>query len=161
MFGLGKKEQEDKSDEAKAQKNKVDSPANQKAKQFIEFIMMHAQNVMFVLGQVPTPDGRQMRPNLESAKVLIDQLELIREKTEGNLNKVEKKIIDDTIQSVNMAFVETSGGTPVSMIPSHTPEIELPELDELEDEQELESPKTEEKKTTPEDDKRKFYKSYG
>jgi hypothetical protein len=58
-----------------------------------------------------------MQPNLEAAKMLIDQLEMIQEKTRGNLLTQEASILEDALKNVRLAFVETSGGTPASMMP--------------------------------------------
>jgi hypothetical protein len=58
-----------------------------------------------------------MQPNLEAAKMLIDQLEMIQEKTRGNLSTQEGAILEDALKNVRLAFVEASGGTPASMMP--------------------------------------------
>ncbi|MDR1144803.1 MAG: DUF1844 domain-containing protein [Verrucomicrobiales bacterium] len=95
---------------------------------FLQLVMMQAQNTLYVLGKIPTPDGRVPAPNLEAAKMLIDQLEVIKIKTQGNLNKQEAAILEEALSSVQMAFVEVSGGTPASMMPSRDPGLDLPEI---------------------------------
>jgi hypothetical protein len=147
------------------------SDTNEKmlVQQFIQFVLVQAQNILFVLGKIPTPDGAVMPPNLSAAKMLIDQLEMIRHKTEGNLNSHETKILNEALENVNMAFVEVSGGTPASMMPSRTPQYDLPEMEEEEaDETELSqetqarpSQLEEEKPQVSEENKKKYYKSYG
>jgi Domain of unknown function (DUF1844) len=148
------------------------------AQKFVQFLMMHAQNILFVLGRIPTPDGRQHPPNLEAGKVLIDQLEVIRLKTKGNLSKQEEQIFDETLNSLRLAFVESSGGTPASMMPERDMGFEMPDLEEVENHE----PSSPEAKSTveaseaasvtestpaqpakPEDDpnKKKYFKSYG
>src|SRR5471032_1119108 len=87
------------------------------AQRFVQFVMMQAQNIFYVLGLIPSPDGRPIPPNLEAAKLLIDQLEMIQEKTRGNLSAQESSILDDALKNVRLAFVEASGGTPASMMP--------------------------------------------
>jgi len=87
------------------------------AQRFVQFVMMQAQNIFYVLGRIPSPDGRPTPPNLEVAKLLIDQLEMIQEKTRGNLSSQESTILDDALKNVRLAFVESSGGTPASMMP--------------------------------------------
>ena len=96
------------------------------AQRFVQFVMMQAQNIFYVLGRIPSPDGRPMPPNLEAAKILIDQLEMIQEKTRGNLSTQESSILDDALKNVRLAFVESSGGTPASMMPkSNLPDFPL------------------------------------
>src|SRR5277367_5468678 len=92
--------------------------------------MMQAQNIFYVLGRIPSPDGRPIPPNLEAAKILIDQLEMIMEKTRGNLSAQEASILEDALKNVRLAFVEVSGGTPASMMPkSNLPEFPLEDED--------------------------------
>jgi hypothetical protein len=87
------------------------------AQRFVQFVMMQAQNIFYVLGRIPSPDGRPIPPNLEAAKLLIDQLEMVQEKTRNNLSAQESSILDDALKNVRLAFVEVSGGTPASMMP--------------------------------------------
>jgi hypothetical protein len=102
---------------AEIQKNSSTVGNAEMAQRFVQFVMMQAQNVYYVLGKIPSPDGRAIPPNLEAAKLLIDQLEMIQEKTRGNLVSQETQILDDALKNIRLAFVETSGGTPASMMP--------------------------------------------
>lgn len=95
------------------------------AQKFVQFIMVQAQNILFVLGKIPGPDGTAPSPNLEAAKMLIDQLEVIQVKTKGNLSEQEARILSDTLQEIRLSFVEASGGTPASMMPDRGPHIDL------------------------------------
>lgn len=102
-----------------AEIKKENSPVGnaEMAQRFVQFVMMQAQNVYYVLGRIPSPDGRPIPPNLEAAKLLIDQLEMIQEKTRGNLIQQEAAILEEALKNVRLAFVEVSGGTPASMMP--------------------------------------------
>ena len=98
------------------------------AQRFVQFVMIQAQNIFYVLGRIPSPDGRPIPPNLEAGKLLIDQLEMIQEKTRNNLSVQESSILDDALKNVRLAFVEVSGGTPASMMPkSNLPDFPLDE----------------------------------
>jgi hypothetical protein len=102
------------------------------AQRFVQFVMIQVQNIFYVLGRIPSPDGRPMEPNLETGKILIDQLEMIQAKTAGNLSPQESSILDDALKNVRLAFVEVSGGTPASMMPkSNLPEFPLEDEDGL------------------------------
>lgn len=151
-------------------KNEPGMSQGELAQKFVQFIMMQAQNILFVLGRIPTPDGRQHAPNLEAAKVLIDQLDVIFIKTQGNLLKQEEKIFEETLTSLRLAFVETSGGTPPSMMPDRDMGFDLPDLEEdLPDEsspQATTTPVAEPATVVPEaptedPNKKKYFKSYG
>ena len=135
-------------------------------RKFVQFIMVQAQNILYVLGRIPTPEGERLPPNLQAAKMMIDHLDLIALKTQGNLNSQEEKILKEALQQVQMAFVEASGGTPPSMMPDRGPQMEMPDLDEdLEPEpsvvREAPNAPTPIPKTEPGEDKKKFFKSYG
>jgi len=138
-------------------------------RKFVQFIMVQAQNILYVLGRIPTPEGERLPPNLQAAKMMIDHLDLIALKTQGNLNSQEEKILKEALQQVQMAFVEASGGTPPSMMPDRGPQMEMPELEEdLEPASSVvrETPSattagSPAPKNEPGEDKKKFFKSYG
>ena len=77
---------------------------------FIEFVMMHAQNAALFLGQIPNPKTGEPEINLDLARMFIDQLEMIQEKTRGNLTNEEAMVLRNTLSNLQMAFVEASGG---------------------------------------------------
>jgi hypothetical protein len=77
---------------------------------FIEFVMMHAQNAALFLGQIPNPKSGEPEINLDLARMFIDQLEMIQEKTRGNLTNEEAMVLRNTLSNLQMAFVEVSGG---------------------------------------------------
>ena len=141
------------------------------AQRFVQFVMMQAQNIFYVLGRIPSPDGRPIPPNLEAGKLLIDQLEMIQEKTRNNLSAQESSILDDALKNVRLAFVEVSGGTPASMMPkANLPEFPLDEDEEGHDLAEPSAPPAkakpaasapETKPAEPQENKKKFTKTYG
>jgi hypothetical protein len=128
---------------------------------FIEFVMMHAQNAALFLGQSPNPQTGQGEVNLELAKMFIDQLSMIQEKTRGNLTNEEATVLRNAISNLQMAFVEVSQKSTGGISPS--PTVEKPE-------EPTTSPTPEEKKSEPiapppssseSESKKKFTKSYG
>lgn len=116
-------------------------------RRFIEFVLMQAQQIALMLGQIPGPDGKPMEPNLPIARIFIDQLEMIREKTRGNLTKEEEDVLTKVLADLQLAFVEAGHAAPVS-----PPTAEAPR----------EAPAAAAGTTATEDDsKKKFTKSYG
>jgi Domain of unknown function (DUF1844) len=158
---------------AEIQKNSSTVGNAEMAQRFVQFVMMQAQNIYYVLGKIPSQDGRPMPPNLEAGKILIDQLEMVQEKTRGNLSAQESSILDDALKNVRLAFVESSGGTPASMMPK-APMGEFP-MDEDYAQESPESTKTgplppaaepaapsaPAAAPEPSENKKKFTKSYG
>ena len=78
------------------------------SQRFIEFVMMQAQNAALFLGQIPNPQTGQGEVNLELARMFIDQLAMIQEKTRGNLTSEEQAVLRNTLSNLQMAFVEVS-----------------------------------------------------
>jgi hypothetical protein len=134
------------------------------AQRFVQFVMMQVQNI-------PSPDGRPIPPNLDAAKLLIDQLEMVQEKTRNNLSAQESSILDDALKNVRLAFVESSGGTPASMMPkSNLPDFPLDEeeselgdlpLHAAEKPKAATPPTATAKPAEPQENKKKFTKTYG
>jgi len=122
------------------------------AQRFIEFVMMQAQNAAFMLGQIPHPQTGKAEVNLDIAQMLIDQLAMIQEKTKGNLNSDESRILAGAISNLQMAFVEAVREAPSSKAASRA-ETPPPVEQKLQEEPGPEQ--------TDPDGKRKFVKSYG
>lgn len=117
---------------AELQKNNTPVGNAEMAQRFVQFVMMQTQNIYYLLGRIPSPDGRpNPPPNLEGAKIFIDQLEMVQEKTRNNLSTQESQILDEALKNTRLAFVEASGGTPASMMPSRSPMGDFPLEEEL------------------------------
>src|SRR4051794_6770791 len=125
---------------------------------FIEFVMMQAQNAALFLGQIPNPQTGQGEVNLDLAKMFIDQLAMIQEKTRGNLTNEEATVLRNTLSNLQMAFVEVSQGksAPPSAATSESAQPP-PQQQQQEHEQEQTPPST----TTESESRKKFTKSYG
>src|SRR5215813_6510741 len=89
---------------------------------FIEFVMMHAQNAALFLGQIPNPKTGEPEINLDLARMFIDQLEMIQEKTRSNLTNEETTVLRNTLSNLQMAYVEASGAAQ----PQHAEQPEAP-----------------------------------
>src|SRR5438309_1426569 len=81
------------------------------SQRFIEFVMMHAQNAALFLGQIPNPKTGEGEVNLELAKMFIDQLAMIQEKTRGNLTNEETTVLRNALSNLQMAYVEVARET--------------------------------------------------
>jgi len=129
---------------------------------FIEFVMMHAQNAALFLGQIPNPKTGEAEINLDLARMFIDQLEMIQEKTRGNLTNEETTVLRNALSNLQMAFVEASGATgpqraaqPEAPQPAPSQPVEQPRSGDSKQSPPIAS-------TEPEPESRKkFTKSYG
>ncbi len=89
---------------------------------FIEFVMMQAQNAALFLGQIPNPQTGEGEVNLDVAKMFIDQLAMIQEKTRGNLSEEESGVLRNTLSNLQMAFVEVSRSGAGGKAPAQVPD---------------------------------------
>src|SRR3954468_12624110 len=129
------------------------------SQRFIEFVMMQAQNAALFLGQIPNPQTGKGEVNLELAKMFIDQLGMIQEKTRGNLSNEEAAVLRNTLSNLQMAFVEVSkemreGRTETAPASTTAPEAETPEPV-------AEQPQTPAAAEPEGESRKKFTKSYG
>ncbi len=60
------------------------------------------------MGKLPTPGMESPEINLKLAKFNIDLLEILREKTQGNLSEQEKKILEEMLHVTRMAYVDAN-----------------------------------------------------
>jgi len=86
----------------------TNTQSGEMSQRFIEFVMMQAQNAALFLGQIPNPQTGKGEVNLELAKMFIDQLVMIQEKTRGNLTNEETAVLRNSLSNLQMAFVEVS-----------------------------------------------------
>ena len=133
------------------------------SQRFVEFVMMQAQNAALFLGQMPNPKTGEGEVNLELAKLFIDQLAMIQEKTRGNLTNEEATVLRNAISNLQMAYVEVAenvskGGAKLSPAgPEQPAQAQTSSLA-------AEEKPTEPISTPPESEsesKKKFSKSYG
>jgi hypothetical protein len=128
---------------------------------FVEFVMMHAQNAALFLGQIPNPQTGQGEVNLELAKMFIDQLAMIQEKTRGNLTTEETTVLRNALSNLQMAFVEVSqaqkSGGPTQAKGQPEPAQSSPDQAAVEEPATPDSPIS----VGESESKKKFTKSYG
>ena len=128
---------------------------------FIEFVVMHAQNAALFLGQIPNPKTGEPEVNLDLARMFIDQLAMIQEKTRGNLTSEEAKVLSNALSNLQMAYVEVARETPRGAAQPEVPEAPPPKSAEQPSAgtSEPSAPVT---STEPDTESRKkFTKSYG
>jgi hypothetical protein len=132
------------------------------SQRFIEFVMMHAQNAALFLGQIPNPQTGEGEVNLDLARMFIDQLAMIQEKTRGNLTNEEGTVLRSALSNLQMVYVEVARETPKGVAQSKPTEQPVPE-------QKPSAPPAASSETAPPitssepetESKKKFTKSYG
>jgi len=73
---------------------------------FISIIMRMATGVYISLGLVEDPTSGKKNKDLDVSKYLIDSLQVLREKTKGNLDREEKGYLNSIIQDLELKYVK-------------------------------------------------------
>jgi len=75
---------------------------------FAQLVMQQANMATMFLGRVPHPESGQVIKDLDTARMFIDQLEMLEIKTRGNLDKDEAALLKQSLMSLRLAFVDAA-----------------------------------------------------
>lgn len=75
---------------------------------FFDLAAMLAEPAAIYLGDAPLPDG-QSAEDLEMARMHIDMLDVLRQKTAGNLTAQEAAFLEDLLYRLRVRYVQKSG----------------------------------------------------
>lgn len=73
---------------------------------FLQLVMMFQGMALQNLGKVMNPVTNQIERDLEQAKNMIDILGMLDEKTKGNLNDNEQKLLEHALFELRMNYVD-------------------------------------------------------
>jgi hypothetical protein len=134
---------------------------------FLEMIAQLTNMALIFLGHLPHPQTGKHIVEIETARVFIDQLEMLQAKTRGNLSSRESSLLKQSLMATRMAFVEAveSPGKEGDKAPaagegdkakpdSHAPGEQAPPASQAEAET------TPPKADDPGDERKKFVKKY-
>lgn len=74
---------------------------------FATFILSLGTSAMVHLGEGPDPEGAGQK-NLNLAKQTIDIICLLKQKTQGNLDQQEQKLIDELLYDLRLRYVSAN-----------------------------------------------------
>ena len=72
---------------------------------FSTFIMSLTSSAFYHLGDIADPETGKTETNLPAVNQTIDMLTMLREKTKGNLNEEENKLLEQLIYELQMKYV--------------------------------------------------------
>ena len=72
---------------------------------FLDLVGVVAQPIALYLGDAKMPDGESLE-NLELARLYIDLLDILRQKSEAGLTPEEKGFLDDLLYQLRLRYVE-------------------------------------------------------
>lgn len=73
---------------------------------FAQMVMQLSSTALVMLGQAPNPMTGKTETDLETAQLLVEQLEMLEVKTKGNLGHDEQRLLKQSLMTLRMAFVE-------------------------------------------------------
>jgi hypothetical protein len=119
---------------------------------FGQMVLQLSQMATMFLGSTPHPQTGESVRDLETARLFIDQLEMLEVKTKGNLSKDEERLLRQSLMSLRMAFVEA--------VESATKETSKSVPETAEKKTEAEAQPVPSPAQAEEDSKKKFSKKY-
>jgi hypothetical protein len=133
-------------------------PADVMSALFANLVIQQANMALMFLGKVTHPETGRTLLDLDSAQLVIDQLEMLRVKTKGNLDKQETALLQDSLMNLRLAFVEAAEAperpaTPAQSSPSAPPPTNGPPAPN--------GPPASSPNSGEEEHRRKFTKKYG
>lgn len=75
---------------------------------FASFVYFQAQNGGLFLGRIPNPSTGETNVNIRAARSVLDSLEMLSDKSKGNLNKAEEKLLSFAVDNLRTLFDEVS-----------------------------------------------------
>ena len=82
-------------------------PPGAQAPGFMDLVAVLAEPIAFLLGDAQLPDG-QSAQDLPRARLHIDLLAVLQEKTRGNVSEQETALLEDLLAQLRMRYVEKS-----------------------------------------------------
>ncbi len=91
------------------QKNSTEKKKEYKPPRFLELVLSVAAGALQALELgVPDKEGKKEKPNLELARYSIDMLELLKLKTNGNLEAEEERFMQEMLHQLRLRYVEAA-----------------------------------------------------
>ncbi len=75
---------------------------------FLDLVGVLTEPVPFYLGDAALPDGQTME-NLDAARLHIDLLDVLRQRTAGNLSAQEQAVLEDLLYRLRVRYVQKRG----------------------------------------------------
>ena len=99
-------EKEKLAEQSKAEESKKATGEGGEEIGFIDLVRMFATQALMYMGAFPDPQTGKAVVALDIAKMNIDLLGILEEKTKGNLDDEEKELLEGTTRELRSQFVE-------------------------------------------------------
>ena len=78
---------------------------------FNDFVLFQAQNAGLFLGQIPNPATGEKHLNLRAARSVLDSLEMLEAKTDGNLTSEEEKLLRAALANLRPLYEKVAANS--------------------------------------------------
>ena len=107
-------EKADSSDTPRPEPSKEEEPGNKSKTtnetlpeiNFSTFVISLSTQALMHLGEIPNPLSGKVEDDIPVAKQMIDIINVLHEKTRGNLDQGEEKLMEDVLFDLRMKYVE-------------------------------------------------------
>jgi len=90
---------------------------------FTQLVMMFHSLTMHQLGKIKNPITDKIERDLAGAQSSIDMLDMLKDKTKGNLGNDEERFLNDLIKELKLNYVdEAAKPDPPANAPPETPQ---------------------------------------
>lgn len=72
---------------------------------FSNFVLSLNASALIHLGEIHDPQTKERAVNMQAAKQTIDILEILKNKTKGNLDNEEEKLLNEVLYNIRMKFM--------------------------------------------------------
>jgi Domain of unknown function (DUF1844) len=90
-------------------KAQIEEPLDYPPVNFTNFVISLSTSALFHFGDFPEDEGGKAEKNLPAAKQTIDILDMLNEKTKGNLDQNEASLIQGVLYELKMRYVKEKG----------------------------------------------------
>ncbi len=75
---------------------------------FSTFLLSLSTSVLVCLGELPDPLNNEKRTNIALAKQTIGIIEMLKDKTKGNLNEEESHLLESILYDLRMKYIQVA-----------------------------------------------------
>ena len=75
---------------------------------FNALVMSMASAALVAMGLAPHPHTKKTEKNLDTARMNIDLLNMLKQKTQNNLTDEEQKFLDSVLHDVRLKYMQAS-----------------------------------------------------
>lgn len=79
---------------------------------FQQLVLHQTEMALMLLGAMPNPETGERMCDIDSAKLFIDQLEMLEIKTRGNLTPLDDELLKTGLTHIRLAYVNAVNAMP-------------------------------------------------